>query len=83
MGGVTYLDERQVGRQREHWQIYMLSKDILKTVCVFEVHPVNHVMDDLQLIETIRAARPSLGLRNKLARHGRCRGTHQSWAGCE
>lgn len=56
MGGVTYLDERQVGPQREHWQIYMLSKDILKTVCVFEVHPVNHVMDDLQLIE--RYARP-------------------------
>jgi hypothetical protein len=56
MGGVTYLDERQVGPQCEHWKIYMLSKDILKTVCVFEVHPVNYVMDDLQLIE--RYARP-------------------------
>jgi len=56
MGGVTYLDEKQMGPQCEHWKIYMLAKDILKTVCEFEVHPVNYVLDDLQLIE--RYARP-------------------------
>jgi hypothetical protein len=56
MGGSAYVDERQVGPQGEHWKIYRLERDVLKTVCDFEVRPVNHVMDDLQRIQ--RYARP-------------------------
>jgi hypothetical protein len=56
MDGVAYLDDRQMGPQCEYWKIYMLEKDVLKTICDFELGPVNYTLNELQLIE--RYTRP-------------------------
>jgi hypothetical protein len=49
--GKTYLDERQQDPHAEHRQIYMLYGDKLKTICKFEVRPVNYVLSIPELHE--------------------------------
>lgn len=68
--GRIYLDERQDGPFAEHRQIYMLDRDKLRTICKFEVRPVNYVLTALGKIQKMAKSKDMNPWKYALSRPG-------------